>query len=133
MNFIKYSFNENKILFFIFFITFIFVIFYKKEYNKENYENCTTEDCKKKSNELKNEIEKSNYKLSFNNIQTSINELKNDIIENKQNLESQLNTTKVNLEGKFLALKKEVDLNTFYINKVKTAVEDEIKKENKKK
>ena len=84
MSIFNYKFERNQKLFFIFFTTFIFLIFYNKEFNIENLENrgnnsCTEENCSKISNNFKQQLENSKSQLNYSNLQTSINELKNQL------------------------------------------------------
>ena len=121
------NFSDNQIYFYIFFTAFIFLIFYQKKYNldyQESFENCSVEDCSKKSDALKEQIQNSNTALSNNNIQTEINQIKNTMVDNKRNLEIQINE-----------LGKKVDRNTMFIDKVKKEIkkiEDMEKKEAEK-
>ena len=88
--------KNNKIIFFLFFIAFIFAIIYKKEYNVENFKNkkkikkntnqennCTLAECKKKDSTLK-------QNLDYSNIKVSINELRSDLIDTKNELSSEI-------------------------------------------
>ena len=108
------NFSDNQIYFYIFFTAFIFLIFYQKKYNldyQESFENCSIEDCSKKSDALKEQIQNSNTALSYNNIQTEINQIKNTMVDNKRNLETQIKE-----------LEKKVDRNTMFIDKVKKEI-----------
>ena len=92
---------------------------------QESFENCSLEDCSKKSDALKEQIQNSNTALSYNNIQTEINQIKNTMVDNKRNLEIQIKE-----------LEKKVDRNTMFIDKVKNEIkkiEDMEKNEAKKK